>query len=161
SSANSSPEVRREVENAFENDLTVMPFRIEDVRPNRSLQYYMGSVHWFDALTEPVELHIDALIPRVNAIITNDKSQSTSADLDQPSSSDAAASSNTTPTENTEKIKRHQKAAEQGNSNSQNELGVFYYYGRGVQQNFQEAIRWFRLAADQGHLVAMRNLGVC
>ncbi len=49
--ANESPQVRREVQRAFEKGLVVMPFRIEDVPPNAGLEFYIGSVHWLDALT--------------------------------------------------------------------------------------------------------------
>jgi TPR repeat protein len=35
-----------------------------------------------------------------------------------------------------------------------------YNVGTGVPQNFSEAIKWFRLAADQGHPGAQNNLGV-
>jgi TPR repeat protein len=35
-----------------------------------------------------------------------------------------------------------------------------YVNGRGVPQNYAEAARWFRRAADQGHDMAQHNLGV-
>ena len=69
SSANTSPQVTREVQRAFEKGLTVMPFRIEDVQPSAALEYYMGSVHWLDALTEPMERHIEKLVSLVKAFI--------------------------------------------------------------------------------------------
>jgi hypothetical protein len=47
----------------------VVPFRIEDVQPNQSLKYYIGSVHWLDALTTPLEQHIARLVPCVKAIM--------------------------------------------------------------------------------------------
>jgi formylglycine-generating enzyme required for sulfatase activity len=66
--ADASPQVRREVQRAFEKGLIVMPFRIEDVQPSDSLEYYIGSVHWLDALTDPMEEHIDQLVIRVKAL---------------------------------------------------------------------------------------------
>jgi hypothetical protein len=66
--ADASPQVRREVQRAFERGLTVVPFRIEDVNPSASLEYYIGSVHWLDALTHPMEDHIDQLVSLVTAI---------------------------------------------------------------------------------------------
>jgi TPR repeat protein len=39
-------------------------------------------------------------------------------------------------------------------------LGVIYQYGRGVPQNYAEALKWNRLAADQGNARARTNLGV-
>ncbi len=31
--------------------------------------------------------------------------------------------------------------------------------GRGVSQDYQEALRWYRLAAEQGYTLAQNNLG--
>ena len=42
---------------------------------------------------------------------------------------------------------------------AQNNLGGMYEFGRGVPQDYGEAVRWYRLAADQGHASAQRNLG--
>src|SRR3954454_1319801 len=42
------------------------------------------------------------------------------------------------------------KAAEQGNADAQNHLGVLYDHGKGVTQDHAEAARWFRKAAEQG-----------
>ena len=35
-----------------------------------------------------------------------------------------------------------------------------YARGLGVPQDYAEAVRWYRLAADQGHASAQNNLGV-
>ena len=50
--------------------------------------------------------------------------------------------------------------AEAGHANAQVNLGIMYDIGRGVPQDYVEAVRWFRLAADQGHASAQVNLGV-
>lgn len=50
-------------------------------------------------------------------------------------------------------------AAEQGLSEAQNNLGVMYKDGQGVEQDYMEAARWFRLAAEQGNTLAQLNLG--
>ena len=39
-------------------------------------------------------------------------------------------------------------------------LGIMYGKGNGVQQDYAEAVRWYRLAADQGFAGAQVNLGV-
>lgn len=41
----------------------------------------------------------------------------------------------------------------------QNNLGDLYYYGDGVTKNHEEAMKWFRLAAGQGHHDAQHNMG--
>ena len=50
--------------------------------------------------------------------------------------------------------------AEQGHAWAQNELGFMYNNGEGVEQDHEEAERWYRLAAEQGHAVAQYNLGL-
>ena len=51
SSANASPQIRREIERAVSKGLTIVPFRIEDIAPTKAMEYYLGSIHWLDALT--------------------------------------------------------------------------------------------------------------
>lgn len=59
--ANRSPQVNREVERAVNNGLPVIPFRIEDVTPSDSLEYFISNQHWLDALNPPMERHLDYL----------------------------------------------------------------------------------------------------
>jgi TPR repeat protein len=49
--------------------------------------------------------------------------------------------------------------AEQGNSAAQYNIGLMYYEGKGVAQDYKEAVRWYRLAALQGYAMAQLNLG--
>ena len=42
-------------------------------------------------------------------------------------------------------------AAVQGSADAQSRVGVAHRKGQGVLQNHEEAVRWFRLAAGQGH----------
>jgi TIR domain len=60
-SANSSPQVRREVERAVHRRVAVLPFRIEDVLPAKSLEYFLSSQHWLDAFPPPLEPHFARL----------------------------------------------------------------------------------------------------
>jgi hypothetical protein len=50
-------------------------------------------------------------------------------------------------------------AAEQGNAVAQTILGVLFHQGLGVQQDVQEARRWYLLAAEQGLASAQYYLG--
>ena len=50
--------------------------------------------------------------------------------------------------------------AQKGDASAQNELGTLYVLGRGVAQNYSEAVRWYRLSAAQGFARAQNNLGV-
>ena len=51
-------------------------------------------------------------------------------------------------------------AADQGYARAQAILGDMYFEGHGVDQNYAEAMRWYRKAADQGEAKAQFNLGV-
>ena len=53
----------------------------------------------------------------------------------------------------------YRMAAEQGVSEAQNNLGVMYKDGQGVEQDFKEAAHWFLLAAQQDNTLAQLNLG--
>ena len=39
-------------------------------------------------------------------------------------------------------------------------IGVLYAYGRGVAQDYQQAMAWFHKAANAGNANAMYNIGV-
>ena len=49
--------------------------------------------------------------------------------------------------------------ANQGNMQAQYQLGVLYLRGQEVERNVFEAIRWFHMAAEKGHLKAQFSLG--
>ena len=49
--------------------------------------------------------------------------------------------------------------AKQGEAYAQNNLGAMYGSGIGVLENYTEAVKWFRKAADQGLADAQSNLG--
>lgn len=67
-SANESPQVRREVQRAFEKGVTVVPVRIDDVLPAKSMAYYLSAVHWLDAIP-PLEQHIHKLAEIVRQLL--------------------------------------------------------------------------------------------
>lgn len=47
-----------------------------------------------------------------------------------------------------------------GNADAQFNLGQAYKLGRGVEQNWPQAVEWYRRAAEQGHLQAQDNMGL-
>ncbi|HEV7123106.1 MAG TPA: toll/interleukin-1 receptor domain-containing protein [Rhodanobacter sp.] len=60
-SSNESDQVRREVERAVHKRLRILPFRIEDVQPSKSLEYFLSAQHWMDAFPPPLQPHVDRL----------------------------------------------------------------------------------------------------
>jgi len=49
--------------------------------------------------------------------------------------------------------------AEEEDATAQYYLGEMYYYGDGLRRNFEEAARWYRMAAEQGNAIAQYKLG--
>jgi hypothetical protein len=70
SHSNDSLQVRREVERAVHKEVNVLPFRIESVQPSKSLEYFISTQHWLDAVSEPLEAHLEKLLGCVKAIIS-------------------------------------------------------------------------------------------
>jgi TIR domain-containing protein/Sel1 repeat-containing protein len=72
SKSNTSPHIPKEIERAVSAGVAVIPFRIEDVKPGKSLDYFIGSVHWLDALTRPLEQHLERLAQNVQTLLSRD-----------------------------------------------------------------------------------------
>jgi TIR domain len=72
SSANESRQVHREIERAVSRGIPIVPVRIEDVVPTKSMEYFLGAIHWLDALTPPLEGHLHKLAETVKAILQVD-----------------------------------------------------------------------------------------
>jgi len=60
--ANASPNVLDEVVTALDAGAIVIPFRIEDIRPTGALRLRLSRLNWLDALSPPLDQHIDNLI---------------------------------------------------------------------------------------------------
>ena len=69
SNANLSDHIPKEVERAVSNGMVILPFRIQNVAPGKSLDYFIGSVHWLDAMTPPMEKHLDNLAATVQKLL--------------------------------------------------------------------------------------------
>lgn len=90
SNSNNSQQVRREVERAVNKDLILLPFRIEDVPPCKAMEYFLAGPHWLDALTQPLENHLDVLSRTVKSLLasasgTDEKSEALEISSDAPS----------------------------------------------------------------------------
>ena len=40
-------------------------------------------------------------------------------------------------------------------------IGMSYYFGDGINQDYKEAVKWFNLSAEQGYHKAQYSLGLC
>lgn len=73
SASNESQQVLREVERAVNKNVKIIPFRIEDIVPTKSMEYFLYSTHWLDALTPDMSKHIDMLTGTVANFINVEK----------------------------------------------------------------------------------------
>jgi tetratricopeptide (TPR) repeat protein len=67
--SNASPQIKREIERAVNKGVTVVPFRIDDVMPSKTLEYFISTQHWLDAFTPPLEKHLDSLVGILQSLI--------------------------------------------------------------------------------------------
>ncbi len=139
-SFNKSKQVDREIELASENEMPILPFRISNSAFSGAKKYYLKNLNWIDAFPDPRK-EFGSLCDNVKRLITPQ-----GGEVSTPSAPVAApktAASSMTPQQMVDK-------------------GDDYYYGRnGCQQNYAEAVSWYRKAAEQGHAGAQSNLGYC
>jgi hypothetical protein len=50
------------VERAVHHGISIIPLRIEDVQPSRSLEFFLSMPHWLDAFTPPLDRHLQYLL---------------------------------------------------------------------------------------------------
>ena len=58
-----------------------------------------------------------------------------------------------------EAVKWYRKAAEQGYTYAQYNLGYCYAKGQGASLDYSEAVKWYKKAAEQGDARAQNMLG--
>ena len=56
-------------------------------------------------------------------------------------------------------FERTKRLAVGGDKGAQYKLGEIYDFGQGLEQNYKEALKWYRMAAEQGLVEAQYNLG--
>jgi hypothetical protein len=66
---NTSQHILNEVNQAFDQGIVIIPFRIQNVQPNSAMRYYIGRTHWLDAIDPPLENHIATLRNTILSIL--------------------------------------------------------------------------------------------
>lgn len=69
--ANTSSQVMREVERAVTKGIPIIPLRVENVEPTESMEFLLCTPHWLDAMTPPLEKHLQKLADTVQLILEN------------------------------------------------------------------------------------------
>ena len=73
SHSNNSPHVLTEVNEAMSKGVIIIPFRIEDILPSKAMKYLISGPHWLDAMTPPLEKHIDELGNTILILLDNER----------------------------------------------------------------------------------------
>jgi hypothetical protein len=73
SAANASGQVKREVERAVHRGIPIIPLRIEEVQPSKTLEYFISSSHWLDAYTPPLKRHLEYLADVIQRLLSGQK----------------------------------------------------------------------------------------
>lgn len=71
--ANESGQIKREVERAVSRGIPIIPLRIEDVMPSRSLEYFISTPHWLDAFNPPLQQHLEYLVQVIGSLLQGDR----------------------------------------------------------------------------------------
>jgi len=75
SHSNDSPQVLREVERATSRNVTIVPYRIEQVEPSSELEYYLSVTHWLNAFGADRAQSLTALVRTVRQILGRDEAR--------------------------------------------------------------------------------------
>ena len=67
--SNNSEQVLREVQLAANSRLHIVQFRIDAVVPSDDLEYYLSGPHWLDAVTPPLDAHLEQLKSSMKALL--------------------------------------------------------------------------------------------
>lgn len=73
--ANASQAVLNEIELASNRKKIVFPVRTQDVAPSGNLEFYIRSIHWFDAATQPLEAVSGDLLRHVKTLLERPQEQ--------------------------------------------------------------------------------------
>ena len=82
--SNASPQIKREIERSVNKGVTVVPFRIDDILPSKTLEYFISTQHWLDAFTPPLEKHLDSLVAILRSIFTKQGGEAAAPRLKSP-----------------------------------------------------------------------------
>jgi len=68
--ANAATHIEREIANAFYTERIIMPFRLDNAIPRRSMLSYLDNVCWFDSVNLPPEQNLQAFAARVKEVLS-------------------------------------------------------------------------------------------
>ncbi|MFW6135403.1 MAG: TIR domain-containing protein [Chloroflexota bacterium] len=82
--SNRSRQVISEVERAVHSGVVIIPFRIDDIDPTGAMALFLSTGHWLDALTPPLEEHIEKLGRTIRLLLSEHDASQLAERLDEP-----------------------------------------------------------------------------
>ncbi len=73
--SNNSPHVMKEVERVVSKEIPILPFRIEEVKLSKNLEYFLAATQWLDALPPPPENHFQSLAKHTQLLLSRLKGE--------------------------------------------------------------------------------------
>jgi hypothetical protein len=73
--SNESAHVLTELNEAMSNKVIIIPFRVEDVQPSKSMKYLISVPHWLDAMNPPMSQHIEKLEQTIRILLEQKRGQ--------------------------------------------------------------------------------------
>lgn len=67
--SNRSKQVGNEISLAFDNNLVIIPFKLDAIDPEPGKQYYLARTHWLEAMNPPTQEQIDTLVGYVRSFL--------------------------------------------------------------------------------------------
>lgn len=104
-SANTSEHILNEINQAFDQGITIIPFRIQDIQPTDEMRYYFGRTHWLDAINPPLEKHIAILKDTVLVNLDPERQAAIHAQQTRQESGKTSPNQELPDTEKTEELK--------------------------------------------------------
>lgn len=152
---NRSEEVDRELTIASKKKRPILTFRLSDEEFKGTKEYYLSNINWIDAFPNPENAFGDitdsiAKLLDINIgskeILTKEKSNINEISYE---------------------LKNTIKLAELGVAQAQYELGLSYFSntdfesGGNFIKDYSQAVKWYSKSAEQGHIEAQVQLGIC
>jgi hypothetical protein len=64
--SNKSHHVLKEIDAACRYEKIIIPFKIDACQPDDAVEYYLSATHWLDAISAPMDNHLNDLVKTVN-----------------------------------------------------------------------------------------------
>lgn len=152
---------------------TILPYIIDNSELPRHLRLVFANIQWRKMNEHPID---SVLIPDLrsllnkidlakikkeqHSIIDDNITDPTTINIPEVSNNIEQANDYYNSRRFEEAFSLYKRAAERGNAEAYNKIGIMYDKGEGVPKNPEESVRFFRKAALLGNVLAQNSLGV-